>query len=94
MSVSGVLVELVIVLGVAAVVTVGFQAARLPVVLGYVLAGPIANQVLVAAEVRMADGLSGAEVAAALAVTRADLGREVPAIARLYLTPVGDEARS
>jgi CPA2 family monovalent cation:H+ antiporter-2 len=39
MSVSGVLVELVIVLGVAAVVTVGFQAARLPVVLGYVLAG-------------------------------------------------------
>ncbi|HSS02734.1 MAG TPA: cation:proton antiporter, partial [Kofleriaceae bacterium] len=39
MNVSGVLVELVIVLGVAAVVTVGFQAARLPVVLGYVLAG-------------------------------------------------------
>jgi CPA2 family monovalent cation:H+ antiporter-2 len=39
MSVSRVLVELVIVLGTAAVITVGFQAARLPVVLGYVLAG-------------------------------------------------------
>jgi CPA2 family monovalent cation:H+ antiporter-2 len=39
MNVSGVLVELVIVLGAAAVVTVVFQAARLPVVLGYVLAG-------------------------------------------------------
>src|ERR1041384_717316 len=39
MNVSGILVELVIVLGVAAVVTVGFQAAKLPVVLGYVLAG-------------------------------------------------------
>jgi CPA2 family monovalent cation:H+ antiporter-2 len=34
-----VLVELVIVLGSAAIVTVGFQALRLPVALGYVLAG-------------------------------------------------------
>jgi cation diffusion facilitator family transporter len=50
-------------------------------------------EVLVAADVRMADGLTGAEVAAALADVRADLVREVPAIARLYLTPVGDEAR-
>jgi cation diffusion facilitator family transporter len=48
-------------------------------------------EVLVAAEVRMADGLTGAQVAAALAETRANLGAEVPAITRLYLTPVGDE---
>ena len=39
MSGSRVLLELVIVLGTAAVVTVMFQALRLPVVLGYVLAG-------------------------------------------------------
>jgi cation diffusion facilitator family transporter len=45
-------------------------------------------EVLVAADVEMSDGLSGGEVAEALARMRADLGREVPAIARLYLTPV------
>lgn len=39
MSSSRVLLELVVVLGTAAVVTVAFQALRLPVVLGYVLAG-------------------------------------------------------
>src|SRR5689334_13273736 len=39
MSGSRVLVELVIVLGTAAVITVLFQALRLPVVLGYILAG-------------------------------------------------------
>jgi CPA2 family monovalent cation:H+ antiporter-2 len=39
MNASRVLVELVVVLGTAAVITVVFQAARLPVVLGYVLAG-------------------------------------------------------
>lgn len=39
MSGSHVLLELVVVLGTAAVVTVVFQAVRLPVVLGYVLAG-------------------------------------------------------
>ena len=39
MSGSRVLVELVVVLGTAALVTVVFQALRLPVVLGYVLAG-------------------------------------------------------
>jgi len=39
MTGSHVLLELVIVLGTAAVVTVVFQALRLPVVLGYVLAG-------------------------------------------------------
>jgi monovalent cation:H+ antiporter-2, CPA2 family len=36
---SNVLIELVIVLGTAALVTIAFQALRLPVVLGYVLAG-------------------------------------------------------
>ena len=44
--------------------------------------------VLVAADVQMADGLAGAEVTAALARMRTDVAREVPAIARLYLTPV------
>ncbi|MCE9574298.1 MAG: cation:proton antiporter [Deltaproteobacteria bacterium] len=39
MTFSRVLVELVVVLGTAAVITVAFQALRLPVVLGYVLAG-------------------------------------------------------
>lgn len=39
MTAGHVLVELVVVLGTAAVITVVFQAARLPVVLGYVLAG-------------------------------------------------------
>jgi cation diffusion facilitator family transporter len=46
------------------------------------------GEVLVAADVAMTDGLSGGDVAAALARTRADIGREVPVIARLYLTPV------
>jgi cation diffusion facilitator family transporter len=45
-------------------------------------------EVLVAADVEMSDGLSGGEVAAALVQMRVDLGRDVPAIARLYLTPV------
>ena len=39
MSSTKILTELVVVLGSAAVVTIVFQAARLPVVLGYVLAG-------------------------------------------------------
>jgi cation diffusion facilitator family transporter len=46
------------------------------------------GEVLVAADVAMADGLSGPEVAAALARTRTDVGHELPVIARLYLTPV------
>jgi cation diffusion facilitator family transporter len=46
------------------------------------------GEVLVAADVRMADGLAGADVAAALERTRAEVAREVPAVARLYLTPV------
>jgi cation diffusion facilitator family transporter len=45
-------------------------------------------EVLVAAEVRMVDGLTGDEVATALARTRADMCSELPVIARLYLTPV------
>jgi cation diffusion facilitator family transporter len=46
------------------------------------------GEVLVAADVAMAGGLTGEEVATALARTRADVGRELPVIARLYLTPV------
>ena len=46
------------------------------------------GEVLVAADVRMADGLAGSDVSAALARVRADVAREVPAVARLYLTPV------
>ena len=41
-----------------------------------------------AADVRMEPGLSGDEVTAALERIRADAAREVPVIARLYLTPV------
>jgi cation diffusion facilitator family transporter len=46
------------------------------------------GEVLVAADVRMADGLAGADVSAALARVRADVARELPVVARLYLTPV------
>jgi cation diffusion facilitator family transporter len=46
------------------------------------------GEVLVAADIAMADGLSGREVAAALARTRDDVARELPVVARLYLTPV------
>jgi cation diffusion facilitator family transporter len=46
------------------------------------------GEVLVAADVRMADGLAGSDVSEALARVRADVARELPAIARLYLTPV------
>jgi divalent metal cation (Fe/Co/Zn/Cd) transporter len=52
--------------------------------------GPTA--VLVAADVQMAGGLAGTDVTAALAKVRADAAREVPAIARLYLTPVSPPA--
>jgi cation diffusion facilitator family transporter len=45
-------------------------------------------EVLVAAEVRMADGLTGHDVATALGGARADMCSELPVIARLYLTPV------
>jgi cation diffusion facilitator family transporter len=46
------------------------------------------SQVLVAADVTLVDGLPGDEVAAALGRVRAELMRERPVIARLYLTPV------
>jgi hypothetical protein len=45
-------------------------------------------EVLVVADVRMADRLGGREVAAELERVRADVVREVPAVARVYLTPV------
>jgi cation diffusion facilitator family transporter len=46
------------------------------------------GEVLVAADVAMADGLSGADIALALARTRAAIHAELPVVARLYLTPV------
>ena len=48
------------------------------------------GEVLVAADVRMHDGLSGDEVAAVLARIRDEAAHELPVIARLYLTPVAD----
>ena len=50
------------------------------------------TSVLVAADVQTADGLSGAEVSAALARIRADVGRDLPVVSRLYLTPLPPEA--
>jgi cation diffusion facilitator family transporter len=44
--------------------------------------------VLVAANIEMSGELTGAEVARELARLRAELGREIPVISRLYLTPV------
>jgi cation diffusion facilitator family transporter len=49
-------------------------------------------EVLVAADVQMADGLTGTDVTATLARMRADVAREVPAITRFYLTPVSPAA--
>jgi cation diffusion facilitator family transporter len=46
------------------------------------------TEVLVAADVRLADGLTGEEVAALLVRTRAEVMRELPVIVRFYLTPV------
>jgi cation diffusion facilitator family transporter len=48
------------------------------------------GEVLVAADVRMEDGLSGDEVSALLARIRDEAARELPVIARLYLTPVSN----
>jgi cation diffusion facilitator family transporter len=50
------------------------------------------GSVLVAADVQIADGLAGTDVTAALARVRAEVAREVPAITRLYLTPVSPAA--
>ena len=46
------------------------------------------TEVLVAADVQLTDGLAGEQVAAILTGARAEIMREVPVIARLYLTPV------
>ena len=46
------------------------------------------GEVLVAADVRMDPSLSADELTAVLARVRADAARDVPVIARLYLTPV------
>jgi cation diffusion facilitator family transporter len=45
-------------------------------------------EVLAAADVRMAEGLTGDQVAAILGRTRAEVIGELPVIVRLYLTPV------
>jgi cation diffusion facilitator family transporter len=49
------------------------------------------GEVLVAADVRMHPGLSGDDLTAVLAGIRGDAARELPVIARLYLTPVPGE---
>ena len=49
------------------------------------------GEVLVAADVRMDPALSGDDVTEALARIRGDAARELPVIARLYLTPVPPE---
>jgi hypothetical protein len=46
------------------------------------------GEVLVAADVRMDPELTGDDVAVALAQIRDDAARDLPVIARLYLTPV------
>lgn len=46
------------------------------------------QEVLVAADIELHDGLTGPEVAGVLTRLRHDLSREFPVIARLYLTPV------
>jgi cation diffusion facilitator family transporter len=51
------------------------------------------SDVLVAAEIRLGDSLSGRDVAYALAGARAALHADVPAITRLYLTPVAEPER-
>jgi cation diffusion facilitator family transporter len=45
-------------------------------------------EVLVAADVEMSAGLTGDQVTSAITRVRADIGQELPVIARLYLTPV------
>jgi cation diffusion facilitator family transporter len=46
------------------------------------------GEVLVAADVRMESGLAGDDITAVLARIRGDAARDLPVIARLYLTPV------
>jgi cation diffusion facilitator family transporter len=45
-------------------------------------------EVLVAADIRMEPGLTGDDITAVLARIRSDAARDLPVIARLYLTPV------
>jgi cation diffusion facilitator family transporter len=52
------------------------------------------GEVLVAADVRMHRGLSGDDVTAVLARIRDDAARDLPVIARLYLTPVPADPQS
>jgi cation diffusion facilitator family transporter len=62
------------------------QSVRAVARLDAVYLGPA--EVLVAADLEMSDGLSGGEVAVELARIREDITGEVPAVARIYLTPV------
>jgi hypothetical protein len=52
------------------------------------------TEVLVAADVQLTRGLAGEEVAAILTSARAEMMRELPVIARLYLTPVAQVSGS
>jgi cation diffusion facilitator family transporter len=52
------------------------------------------GEVMVAADVRMSRELTGPDLTAALARIRADAARELPVIARLYLTPVPQDGPS
>jgi len=62
------------------------EVVRVVARLEAVYLGP--TEVLVAADVAIADGLSSGEVAATLEHLRAQVIQDVPAISRLYLTPV------
>ena len=64
------------------------EAVRGVHILGIRSKTKVTEKVLAAADIRMVEGLGGEEVAAALARTRAAVARELPAIARLYMTPV------
>jgi cation diffusion facilitator family transporter len=52
------------------------------------------GEVLVAADVRMEPGLTGDDITAVLTRIRDDAARDVPVIARLYLTPVRADGSS
>jgi cation diffusion facilitator family transporter len=51
-------------------------------------------EVLVAADIEITDGLTARELARALARMRIEVAREMPAISRLYLTPVAPPPES
>jgi cation diffusion facilitator family transporter len=52
------------------------------------------TEVLVAADVQLTDGLAGEDVATTLTGARDEIMRELPVIARLYLTPVAQVSGS